>query len=258
MAKSKYEYVKTYERDDFLLPECYVVVRIDGRSFHKFTTDHSFEKPNDTRGISIMNKCATEIMKSFTDIEVAYGESDEYSFVISKRSNLFQRRSSKICTTIVSFFSSNYVFHWSQFFPETPLQYPPTFDARCVCYPSRKSILDYLSWRQADCHINNLYNTCFWNLVLKENISNEEAQNILKGTLSAAKNEILFTRLGINYTKEPAMFRKGSILFRDKVDQKVIDPRNGKEVIRKVSVVLTVHEDFIGLPFWNAHPHLLV
>lgn len=26
-------------------------------------------------------------------------------------------------------------------------------------------VRDYFAWRQADCHINNLYNTCFWALV---------------------------------------------------------------------------------------------
>ena len=34
MAKSKYEYVKSFERDDSLLPSTYIVVRIDGRGFH--------------------------------------------------------------------------------------------------------------------------------------------------------------------------------------------------------------------------------
>lgn len=48
---------------------------------------------------------------------------------------------------------------------DAELLYPPVFDARCVCYPSLQTIRDYLSWRQADCHINNLYNTCFWALV---------------------------------------------------------------------------------------------
>ena len=35
---------------------------------------------------------------------------------------------------------------------------------------------DYLSWRQADCHINNLYNTVFWALVLQGGLSNQKAQ----------------------------------------------------------------------------------
>jgi tRNA(His) guanylyltransferase len=41
----------------------------------------------------------------------------------------------------------------------------PSFDARLVSYPNLKSLRDYFSWRQVDCHINNLYNYCFWLLV---------------------------------------------------------------------------------------------
>ena len=35
MANSKYEYVKTFEQSTTLLPATYVVVRLDGRGFHK-------------------------------------------------------------------------------------------------------------------------------------------------------------------------------------------------------------------------------
>jgi tRNA(His) guanylyltransferase len=35
MAKSKYEYVKSFEKDDSLLPNTWMVLRIDGRGFHK-------------------------------------------------------------------------------------------------------------------------------------------------------------------------------------------------------------------------------
>ena len=31
----RYEYVKTFERSDTLLPNTWIVVRIDGRGFHK-------------------------------------------------------------------------------------------------------------------------------------------------------------------------------------------------------------------------------
>ena len=37
----------------------------------------------------------------------------------------------------------------------------------------------------------------------------------VQGTYSANKNEILFSRFGLNYNKEPALFRKGSVVFRD-------------------------------------------
>jgi len=33
MANSKYEYVKNFELDDRLLPDCWLVVRVDGKQF---------------------------------------------------------------------------------------------------------------------------------------------------------------------------------------------------------------------------------
>jgi tRNA(His) guanylyltransferase len=35
MANSKYEYVRGFERDEILLQQCWVVVRVDGRNFHR-------------------------------------------------------------------------------------------------------------------------------------------------------------------------------------------------------------------------------
>lgn len=35
MANSRYEYVKSFELDDALLPGCYIVIRIDGKGFTK-------------------------------------------------------------------------------------------------------------------------------------------------------------------------------------------------------------------------------
>jgi tRNA(His) guanylyltransferase len=62
----------------------------------------------------------------------------------------------------------------------TPLKSIPSFDSRTVLYPSDRALRDYLSWRQVDCHINNLYNTCFWALVNKASKTQREAENILK------------------------------------------------------------------------------
>ena len=62
MAKSKYEYVKEYEQSTPLLPSCYIVVRVDGRGFTKFCESLKMEKPNDLRGIKLMNKAAKTVM----------------------------------------------------------------------------------------------------------------------------------------------------------------------------------------------------
>ena len=36
MAKSKFEYVKQFETEDKCLPNCWIVVRIDGKGFHRY------------------------------------------------------------------------------------------------------------------------------------------------------------------------------------------------------------------------------
>ena len=39
----------------------------------------------------------------------------------------------------------------------------------------------------------------------------------MQGTLSKDKNELLFQQFQMNYNNEPAMFRKGSCIYRQKV-----------------------------------------
>eukprot|EP01018_Ginkgo_biloba_P038373 Gb_05117 [translate_table: standard] len=256
MANSKYEYVKSFELQDNLLPQTWLVVRIDGCHFHKFSQVHEFEKPNDERALHLLNECATAMLAEFPDIVFAYGVSDEYSFVIKKTSTFHQRRASKIVSLTVSFFSATYVMKWHKFFPHKELQYPPSFDGRVVCYPSSSILRDYLAWRQVDCHINNQYNTCFWMLV-KSGKSTKEAQEFLKGTQTQEKNELLFQQFGINYNMLPAIFRKGSCVFKKEVDEVAKYNEASDPVIRRRKKTLVQHCDIIGDGFWNEHSHLL-
>ncbi|KAF2075439.1 hypothetical protein CYY_003268 [Polysphondylium violaceum] len=257
MANSKYEYVKGFELPDTLLPNVWIVVRIDGRSFHKFTTKHEYSKPNDDRGLNLMNRCALEVFKEFPDIVIAFGESDEYSFVLKRSCNLFERRASKISSSIVSYFTSQFVFRWKEYFGEYQLKYPPTFDSRAVCYPTNENLRDYLSWRQADTHINNLYNTCYWALVLKDNKTPVEAENELRGTFSDNKNELLFTKFNINYNSLPAVYRKGSVIYRKMVQEESIDSRNNQPIVKSKKRAVVEHIDIISDQFWKENQDIL-
>ena len=42
----------------------------------------------------------------------------------------------------------------------------PSFDGRAVLFPTVGNVRDYFAWRQVDCHVNALYNTTFWAMVL--------------------------------------------------------------------------------------------
>ncbi|KAF7960876.1 hypothetical protein EAE96_000548 [Botrytis aclada] len=280
MANSKYEYVKAFEQPDLLIPNTWIVVRIDGRGFHKFSDKHAFEKPNDRRALDLMNAAAKAVMMELPDIVIAYGISDEYSFVFHKSCVLFERRSSKLVTTIVSTFTAYYVHFWSTYFPDPGMQLTaplPSFDGRAVQYPSVQNLRDYMSWRQVDCHINNLYNTTFWTLIQKGGFDAKGAEKELAGSLAADKNEILFSRFGINYNNEPEIYKKGSVVFRDyeleepgvseaidedsanTIEQKELSKtQEEKDRKRRAKARITVqHVDVIKDEFWQRRPWLL-
>ncbi|KAJ4004352.1 tRNA-His guanylyltransferase [Fusarium irregulare] len=223
---------------------------------------YGFEKPNDRRALDLMNAAAKQIVTELPDIMIAYGISDEYS---------------KLVSTVVSTFTAYYVHYWSTYFPDTPLSPPlPSFDGRAVCYPSVQILRDYMSWRQADCHINNLYNTSFWSLIQIKGLDNKEAEKRLAGTLAKDKNEILFSECSINYNNEPEMYKKGSVIFRDyelvepsshnitetvdsqaePVQQSKTQREKDKKSRAKARVVIE-HVDIIKDDFWDRRPWLL-
>ncbi|KAL5555840.1 hypothetical protein UlMin_038076 [Ulmus minor] len=243
IGKVEPDYIRSFQFETKLLPSTWVVIRIDGCHFHRFSEVHGFVKPNDEQALKLMNSCAVAVLEEFQDIIFSYGVSDEYSFVLKKDSQLYERQASDIVSSLVSFFSSMYIMKWKDFFPQKELKYCPSFDGRAVCYPSSKILRDYLAWRQVDCHINNQYNTCFWELV-KSGKSKSEAQNYLKCTQAPEKNELL-KQFGISdYNTLPLMFRQGSSAFWDKED-----------IIKKRVVV--EHCNIIEPSFWNSHPSIL-
>ncbi|KAI8148261.1 Thg1 C terminal domain-containing protein [Fennellomyces sp. T-0311] len=203
-----------------------------------------------------MNRCAIEVMRDVKDIRMAYGQSDEYSFILPKSSNLYSRRASKISSTIVSLFAANYAMRWREYFPTVELRYPPCFDSRVVCYPCDQNFRDYLSWRQADCHINNLYNTTFWAIV-HAGKTETAAEEELRGTFSKDKHEILFSKHNINYNKIEPIYKKGSVIIRQKTNVTSISPNTGQPVERLKLVPTALHVDIIGQAFWDEHPELL-
>ena len=131
-------------------------------------------------------------------------------------------------------------------------------------------------------HINNLYNTTFWALVQQGGMTHTAAEEHLKGTVSGDKNEILWSKFGINYNNEPEMYRKGSVVFREygletvaegsesttKAKDEDENSASGmQEAVSKTQVekmhkarrkakVVTSHVDIIRDEFWIARPWL--
>ncbi|KAA3671853.1 tRNA(His) guanylyltransferase [Paragonimus westermani] len=97
MAKSSFEYVKKFESSDICLPFSWIVVRLDGQGFHKFSEKHGFRKPNDSRALALARRAAERVMSRNPDIVLAYGQSDEFSFVFRRSTEAFNRRARSVC-----------------------------------------------------------------------------------------------------------------------------------------------------------------
>uniref|UniRef100_A0A1D1Y4H8 Putative tRNA(His) guanylyltransferase n=1 Tax=Anthurium amnicola TaxID=1678845 RepID=A0A1D1Y4H8_9ARAE len=106
-------------------------------------------------------------------------------------------------------------------------------------------------------HVNNQFNICFWMLV-KSGKTRSQAQKFLEGTRTSEKNELLFQQFGMNYNTLPAIFRKGSCVFRDKVEEAVKLDNIGNPIKRSRKKVRVEHCDIIGEEFWNKHLDILV
>lgn len=117
------------------------------------------------------------------------------------------------------------------------------------------------------------YNTCFWALV-ESGKSNQEAEQLLKSDYasSALKNELLFREFNRNYNNEPAISKKGSVLFRRSIGMLLNDdddgdgdsPRKNKdgrkddeEKMKKKREIVIEHIDIIKDVFWNNNKSIL-
>lgn len=282
MANSRLDYFKEQEKLNNLrfLLNTYIVIRVDGCKFHSYSSEHNFDKPNDKRALDLMAEAARQVILMFKgDISLAYGHSDEFSFLLNASSNIYNRRKEKIISMITSVFTAYYNSKWDQYF-DIPQKIPAFFDARADEYPRYKDVIDYFRWRQIDCHINNLYNTTLHAMtgryvrhepcqdtvkktpitdwVQDKFVSAKEATERLSGTVSADKHDIMFLEYKINYNNELEQFKKGTILMPNPNDRSTVESQN-RDLIESASFwdsVSHIFEDYIGSSHRNNRSNL--
>ncbi|MBR4223563.1 MAG: guanylyltransferase [Oscillospiraceae bacterium] len=208
--------MRVYERsiDQCILPDMYIVARLDGRSFTRLTKEIcSFEAPFDVRFRDLMTDTVKELFGCGSRIIYGYTESDEISLLFHPDDNSFGRKVRKINTTLAGEASAVFSLALGQ---------RATFDCRVVPLPNMKRVTDYFSWRMEDSHRNSLNAHCYW-LLRKEGMSVAEATAALSGKSISYKNELLFER-GINYNDLPSWQKRGIGIYPKKVIKTGYDP----------------------------------
>jgi len=233
--KNKMEEVKKFEyyAANKVLDNCYIAVRVDGRSFQMEVKRLNLKRPFDRKFRNAMCFAAKEVMADFGAL-FAYTESDECSFLFQKEFSMFERRHEKLVSLMAAKMSAS--FNQVSFVRDSGTA--PIFDARAIVLPSKADVIKYFQWRQMDSHRNCISSYCFWKLV-QEGMNNKEAHKVMDRKDDSWKNELLFERFGINYNETAKWQRKGTMLYWKEYKKKGFNPVKKEEVnaIRRKIVV---------------------
>ncbi|WP_026508525.1 tRNA(His) guanylyltransferase Thg1 family protein [Butyrivibrio sp. MC2013] len=215
--------MRVYEQslDQVILPETYMVARLDGRGFTRLTKEIcKFEAPFDERFRDLMVNTVEALMDCGFRIAYGFTESDEISLLFVPGDETFGRKVRKYNSTLAGEASAAF---------SHALGRVATFDCRIVPLPNAEKVRDYFLWRQEDAHRNSLNSYCYWTL-RKEGKSVQEATAMLEGKSVSFKNELLFSK-GINFDKLPSWQKRGIGIWREQYEKEGFNPiKNEKEM----------------------------
>lgn len=177
----------------------YVVIRIDGRGFHTFTKN--LERPYSRQLAGALDSAALALCQEMIGGRFAYGQSDEYSFLLSD----FEKENAPLwfdgnVQKMVSVSASLFTAHFNRAFAGDKIA---AFDSRVLVISQRAEVAKYFLWRQMDASANSL------NMLASSHYPHAE----LAGKSNAEKHEMLFAK-GVNWAKQAADFKRGRVVRR--------------------------------------------
>ncbi len=194
-----------------VIPGAWIVLRVDGRSFTRFTATR-FEKPFDAtlhgHMVGTMRALLTELHGLY-----AYTESDEISVLLPPTWDLFDREVEKLVSISASVASATFTL---------ACQTVAQFDSRIWLGVGEAEVVDYFRWRQEDAARGSLHSASYW-AIRRDGLTEQAATAALHGRSVAEKNELLFQH-GINYNNLPTWQRRGAGLYWEPYKKAGYDP----------------------------------
>ena len=145
--------IKSYEQcfDQYLTPNSNLIIRVDGKAFHTYT--RGMDKPFDISLRDSMNYAARETASHMSGFKLAYGQSDEYTFLLNdlathETQGWFGYRLNKLVSVTASLFTG----YFNEFIQTGKLAF---FDARAFIVPE-PDVPNVFVWRQRDWHRNSV------------------------------------------------------------------------------------------------------
>jgi tRNA(His) guanylyltransferase len=195
--------MRVYEtsHDRCVLPNMYLVARIDGRSFTKLTKEvQKFKAPFDERFRDLMVETVKHLMNCGFNVIYGFTESDEISLLFNHNEMAFSRKTRKFISILAGEASAKF---------SSLLGDVGAFDCRLSELPNKKLVEDY--FRQ-------------------DSYSQNEATSKIEGLSIAAKNELLF-QYGINFNELPNWQKRGIGVYWKDVKKEGFNPKTNETVL---------------------------
>ena len=197
--------MKRYEAasDAFLSWRLPVVLRVDGRAFHRYT--RGLKRPFDESFVDTMNGAAGLICAQLAGARMAYVQSDEISVLLFPWSNhasqpAFGNRIQKLCSVAASLAAAFVTSLSPKLFGEMRIA---SFDGRAFCVPP-DDVTNYFLWRQLDASRNSVQ------MVARAKYSHKQCHGLNQKELIAKLETD-----GIHWNLLPEWQRRGRCVVRD-------------------------------------------
>lgn len=227
--------------DQTIVPETYMVARIDGRSFTKLTkVKCDFEAPFDVRFRDMMVETLKHLMDCGFRVVYGYTQSDEISLLFHKDETAFSRKVRKYNSLLSGTASACFSMQLGQL---------GVFDCRMIPLPNMDLVRDYFLWRQEDANRNALNSHCYW-MLRKQGVKPSAAQSQISKKSTAYKNELLFAN-GVNYNNLPLWQKRGVGAWFTNMEKEGFNPKTGQKVVVSRKMLHIEYELPLGEEYAN-------
>lgn len=262
--------MKNYEEhfNHHILPHLPYCVRLDGRSFSKYTS--GFKTPVDNlfqcAMINTMNDLVSEFSSrtgythsdEITLIFPAVCTLDEYNTKTNKSTHIYDGRVMKICSIFASFCSARFNFHICRLFGyssnkshykeevvrKIQLQ-NACFDCRIIQFPDDKSreIVNLLIWRSIRDSYRNMVSTYGRKYFSHKQLEGKNSDQVI---------DMLKNEANIDWNKNVPIFHKHGVYAKRELYTKEVEIKGIKqEVIRQIvtnkSFIIKYSDEFFNL-----------
>lgn len=206
--------MKQYESSSTtkLPPRSYVLVRIDGKKFSKYTK--RVEKPFDSNLSDDMIETAKQLCDVLQCCRMAYTQSDEISLLFTdfeniKSQQLYDGRVDKINSIAASYATT--IFNNLRLKREISKEdfeldkfIWANFDSRAFLISNPNDVLNYFLWRQQDCTRNSV------SMAAQAQFSQKQ----LNGKNGSKMQDMLMLEKGINWNDYEVRFKRGTVIAK--------------------------------------------